>query len=118
MGALVVAGALAVTVGFLLSSGYRLEGERLVVQVGLLRWSIPLGSVQRIRRGGWGPMVSSFRVVRLRAAFSPRNLVLETAHAWWREVVISPADERGFLTALRTLAPQVKIDEALLPFTL
>ncbi|MFN3974307.1 MAG: PH domain-containing protein [Dehalococcoidia bacterium] len=109
-GVAVVGGAFVLIASFFAVSGYCLEAERLVVQVGFLQWAIPLERVKRVRRGGWWYFTSSFRVKRLRAAFSHKNLVLETAEGVWREVVVSPADEQGFLDTLRTLAPRIRID--------
>lgn len=111
VGLVVVGGAFAFVASFFALSGYRLEAERLVVRVGFLQWVVPLESVQRVRRGGWVHLASSFRVMRLRAAFSHKNLVLETTERIWREVVVSPADEQGFLDTLRAYAPQIRIDK-------
>lgn len=113
LGLVVVGGAFAFVASFFAMSGYRLEAERLVVQVGFLQWVIPLERLKRVRRGGWWYLTSSFRVKRLRAAFSHMNLVLETTERVWEEVVVSPADEQGFLDTLRTYVPQIRIDNTL-----
>ncbi|MCS7207639.1 MAG: PH domain-containing protein [Dehalococcoidia bacterium] len=101
---------LAVVGGLFWGSGYQVESDRLVVRVGVFRWTVPLEGVHRVRRGGWVHLSSSFRVMRLRGAFSHRNLVLEVKGRFWHEVVVSPADERGFLETLRTYAPHIRIE--------
>jgi hypothetical protein len=107
--ALVLTAATVLLAFLFLGSSYQLDGQRLAVYTGPFRWTVPLAEVQRVRRGGWRFLVTSFRLRRLRAALSARNLVLET-QGFWREVVVSPSDEGGFLEALRALAPHVQVE--------
>ena len=73
-----------------LDTAYRITSTELLVRSGPLRITVPLSEIRRVRRT---------RSVLSAPALSLRRL--EVAYARGSAVVISPADEAGFLAALR-----------------
>lgn len=86
--------ALGLLLWVFLATTYRITSRDLLVRSGPLRITVPLSEIGRVRRT---------RSVLSAPALSLRRL--EVSYGKHSQVVISPADEEGFLTALRERAP-------------
>ncbi|MES3033811.1 MAG: PH domain-containing protein [Gemmatimonadota bacterium] len=82
--------AIALLAWIFLDTSYRVTSSDLLVRSGPLRITVPLRDIRGVRRT---------RSVLSAPALSLRRLEVSAANG--RVVVISPADEVGFLTALR-----------------
>lgn len=78
---------------------YRITGDTLVVRQGWLRWRLPLAQVRTLK---------ATRQIWSSPALSLDRIEIRTDRGLW--LMVSPADQAGFINAIRAKVPDVALE--------